>query len=379
MDAKKLRVALFEHFSKCKWLVKKPASAYIKHDYLVPCGPYEEQWDWDGFFIGSALSRVIHSEAIYLKNWTLNYLENVHANGFTPGLLTPMGPDKRLKHIKPFLAQGASLASWYLKDYAWLRRHWPKLKKSLAYRMHANMNRKFGLASWYDSMESGADNNPAVWGFKNNSVVAVDLNTYLYMELTAMAEMATKFRDFKHAKRYKHQAKELKEKMLSYLWNAEDECFYNLNTLTGQHIKKKSFACFLPLYKKLVTEKMGKRIIERHVLNPREFWSKYGVRSLAKDEIEYNNANIIKPHSNWQGPVWPLVNFFTFRALLNYGFKKQAKELAIKTGKILLNDIRLTGGMHENYHAETGKPLAAPNFVSWNLLASSMLQKASEL
>lgn len=124
---------------------------------------------------------------------------------------------------------------------------------------------------------------------------------------------------------------------------------------------------------------MGRRIIKRHVLNPREFWSKYGVRSLAKDETEYNNANIIKPHSNWQGPVWPLVNFFTFRALLNYGFKKQAKELAVKTGTILLNDIRSTGGMHENYHAETGKPLAAPNFVSWNLLASSMLQKASEL
>ena len=123
MDAKKLRAALFEHFSKCKWFVKKQATGLIKHDYLVPGGPYEEQWDWDGFFIGSALARVIHSEAIYLKNWALNYMDNVQPNGFTPGLLTPFGPDKRLKHVKPFLAQGASLAAWYLKDYSWLKRH----------------------------------------------------------------------------------------------------------------------------------------------------------------------------------------------------------------------------------------------------------------
>src|SRR3989338_10049764 len=97
-----------------KELVKRRAKGRIHHDYLVPGGPYEEHWDWDGFFIGMALASHISSEAIYLKNWCLNYLKAVRPNGFTPGLLTPHGTDKRLRHMKPFLAQGAYFASNFL-------------------------------------------------------------------------------------------------------------------------------------------------------------------------------------------------------------------------------------------------------------------------
>lgn len=32
--------------------------------------------------------------------------------------------------------------------------------------------------------------------------------------------------------------------------------------------------------------------------------------------------------------------------------------------------------MHENYHADTGAPLAAPDFISWNLLVAQMIEEA---
>jgi len=362
-----------------KTLVKRKANGFLKHDYLVPNGPYEEQWDWDGHFIGVALGRDIPSEAIYLKNWVLNYLEHVQENGFTPGLIASAGIDKRLKHVKPFLAQGASLAIWYLKDYLWLKPYWAVLKKSLYFRMKVNINKQYNLACWYDSMESGADNNPVVLGYKHNSVIACDLNTYLYSEFRAMAELAkilNKKQDFKY---YTQEKNKIKKAILEHLWDKNDLFFYNINTESGEKIKKLSFSGFMPLYRKILPESLGKKFIKKHILNPNEFWSKYGIRSISKQEPEYNNKNIIKPHSNWQGPVWPLINYFGFKILLNYGFNKEAKELAEKTARLLINDFKLTGGMHENYHAETGKPLAAPNFVSWNLLVSGMLEKAESL
>ncbi len=362
-----------------KSVVKRKAAGFISYDYLVPNGPYEEQWDWDGHFIGVALSREIPSESIYLKNWALNYLEHVQKDGFTPGLLTPAGIDKRLKHVKPFLAQGASLAAWYLKDYSWLRKHWPQLKKSLQFRIKTNLNKKYNLACWYDSMESGADNNPAVLPFAHNTVVASDLNTYLYSELKAMAELAEVFGDKKDFAIYTKLHDEIKKEMLKHLWDEKDSFFYNLDTKTGEKIKILTFSGFMPLYRKILPHDLGRKLIKKHLLNKNEFWSKYGVRTLAKTEPAYNNHNIIKPHSNWQGPVWPLVNYFSFKILLNYGFEKEAKELAIKTGKLILHDIKHSGGMHENYNAETGKPLAAPNFVSWNLLVIGMLEKAETL
>src|SRR5687768_6634623 len=76
--------------------VKRSAEGMLKHDYLVPGGPYPEQWDWDAFFIGMALASEDPKEAIYLRNWALNYIENSRGDGFTPGLVTPKGPDTRL-------------------------------------------------------------------------------------------------------------------------------------------------------------------------------------------------------------------------------------------------------------------------------------------
>ena len=33
--------------------------------------------------------------------------------------------------------------------------------------------------------------------------------------------------------------------------------------------------------------------------------------------------------------------------------------------------------MHKDYNTETGEPLAAPNFISWNLLVANMLKEAT--
>ena len=43
---------------------------------------------------------------------------------------------------------------------------------------------------------------------------------------------------------------------------------------------------------------------------------------------------------------------------------------------MLDRDIEATGGMHENYDAETGIGLWSPNFGSWNLLAARMREEA---
>ena len=72
--------------------------------------------------------------------------------------------------------------------------------------------------------------------------------------------------------------------------------------------------------------------------------------------------------------------------LVNYGFDKEAVKLATHTGLMLLEDIYTYGSMHENYHSDTGVPLAPTaeqsengvftGFVGWNLLSQNMLEGA---
>jgi alpha,alpha-trehalase len=357
--------------------VKRKASGYLKHDYLVPGGPYEEQWDWDGFFVGMSLATDVPSEAIYLKNWALNYLERVRPNGFVPGLITPDGIDRRLKHIKPFLAQGVYFSSKFLNDFKWIRPHWSKLKKVVDYRATKCLDKKNKtLVCWFNGMESGADNNVSILNFRDGSVAGADLNIFLYREYLALAKIAGELKLVQAKKKYQKKAEDLKKAILKYLWDGHDKVFYNLDTHTEKLIKRVCYSSIMPLWEGLVPQKEGRMMVKKYILNPKKLWSRYGVRSLAADDPQYNNTKIIKPFSNWQGPIWPLVNYFTIHALLNYGFKKEAKALAIKITRIVLADVKKTGGMHENYHAETGKPLAAPDFVSWNLLVAQMIDQA---
>ncbi|MDO8564934.1 MAG: trehalase family glycosidase [bacterium] len=322
-----------------------------------------------------ALASEIPSEAIYLKNWCLNYLEHVRPDGFTPGLLTPNGIDHRLKHIKPFLAQGAYFASMFLNEFEWIRPHFSTLKRSVLYRERHNFDAKRGLACWYDSMESGADNNVAALNYPKGTVVATDLNTFLYREYHAVSHIAKKLGMSSEATFFRHKANAIKEAINTYLWDSEDGIFYNIDRRTGEYIKRVSYSSIIPLWGQVAPLSRGKTMIRRYLLNPKKLRGRYGIRTLSADDPDYNQKNIIKPYSNWQGPVWPLFNYLSMSALLSYGFRREAQWLAEVTVRLCLADIKKSGGMHENYHSEKGTPLAAPNFVSWNLLVGQMLSQ----
>lgn len=351
--------------------VKRRASGMLKHDYLVPAGPYEEQWDWDAFFIGMALAAEVPSEAIFLKNWALNYIENSKEDGFTPGLVTPEGPDDRLNQMKPLLAQGSYAASHFLNDYEWLRKaeNYLRLCNVVMYREnHGCFDKERYLGGWTNSMESGADNNLASLDYPDNSVLSVDFNCFLYLEYRAMDKIDEALGRSEEEREFGKRAEKLKNAILSHMWCEEDQTFYNIDLQTGEFIKVVGYSSVHPFWANIASQEQADAFFERYFLNEEEMLAPHGIRTLTKSHEGYNNVNMIKPHSNWQGPVWPITNYIYTQSLMNYGYKEAAMENTQKVVRICVNDIKKSGGMHECYNAETGEALAAPNFISWNLL-----------
>jgi putative isomerase len=120
------------------------------------------------------------------------------------------------------------------------------------------------------------------------------------------------------------------------------------------------------------------QVLKQNAVSEEHFLRPAGIASVAASEPLYNNAMrgmygraIV---SNWQGPVWILTNSFVFRCLVKHGFKKEAEDVAMRMLATMLDDIQNNNTLHENYHAETGKPLWAPQFMSWNILALEMIQ-----
>jgi alpha,alpha-trehalase len=366
----------------------RPADGYIKYPYLIPAGYYTQMWDWDGFFIGVHWANQDPADGKYLRDWVLGFASSADDTGYVAGCITPKGPRPLFGKfaMKPFLAQGALLASQSLHDYEWLRPVWPAMQRVLEYRKRTQFDLKWGLWFWDNAMQSGADNNAALTNDPRDrsAILAVDASIYAMREYLAMAALADELSDQNHARIYRHEALATRRAILRQLWSARDAMFWNRRRDTGAVVQTISWSNFLPLVDGLLSRGEGRRMIRLHLLNSAEMRSKYGFRSLSKSEAAYNNEAIINPYSNWRGPIWINANFLDWIALRRYGFSVESCWLAVALAGVLHRDIAKWGSMHEDYSAETGEGLAPTEaqspgghfagFVGWNLLAQDMLQ-----
>jgi len=369
----------------------RPAEGYLKYDYLIPAGFYKQMWDWDGFFIGVHLAARSKEEAKYLRYWVLNFVTNIDADGYVTGRITTAGPGPIFGKfpMKPFLAQGAYFASQGRGDFSWIKPVYEGMKKAQEYREKTSFDDRYGLFSWDIGIASGADNNPALTNDENDrsAVLAADVNALQLREYISMREIAGRLGKRSDRKAFGRKAEKLKNAIREHLWFPEDASFFNIRRDSGAPLKRVTYSNFVPLIQPVIPLEDGRRMITRYLWNRDHMLSDYGLRSLSRGDPDYNNANIIKPYSNWQGPVWPVANFLYSIALKQYGFDREAEELAAMLGNLLLADIRSCGTMHEDYDAETGAPLAPTaeqseggvftGFVGWNLLVENMLEGAA--
>jgi len=357
--------------------VIRRANGVLPYDYIVPSGVYEELWDWDAFFVGLHLISQNKTDGIYLKNWCLNFLHHAEPDGHTPGGIRPWaGRDARLYHIKPLMGQAAYYASATLSDFAWIEPFWEKMKACVTYRERKMSDPETGLVKWWDSLESGADNNPALVRRYHNSVAGADVNAFMILDYRAMSLIAERIGKRDDATAFRGRARRLADAIHTHLWDAADSTYYNYDTVERKRIRCITYSNQVPLWARLASREKAQAQIEGFVLNPSKLWAPHGIRSLAADEPLYNNEDVIKPYSNWQGPVWPHANWMVMHALIHYGFPDAALEIAERISRLCLDDLARNRMMHENYHADTGLPLAAPDFISWNLLVAQMIEEA---
>jgi hypothetical protein len=195
---------------------------------------------------------------------------------------------------------------------------------------------------------------------------------------------------------------------------------------------KKSARCLLAI----PSEKQLRQTLAR-MLDPNEFLSEYGIRSLSKahekepfvfehggtrNEVRYtpgeSNTAMFGGNSNWRGPIWFPTNFLIIEALERYyhfygdsftieyptssGMQKTLREVAIDICDRLISLFTPSkeGGyrpcfgdakrytdvlhwqdlllFHEYFHAETGEGLGASHQTGWTSLVVRLVRDRRE-
>lgn len=368
--------------------VVQPAEGYLKYPYLIPAGYYKQMWDWDGFFMGNYFC--FKDKPEQLKWWALNLLEGVDERGYVSGCATTKGPRPIFGDfaMKPFLAQGVLKASSEMDDYEWVDEQYEKLCRVISYREQTQQDSDTGLFFWQIGMQSGADNNPALNYYKDDkrSFLACDASAWQYLEYSSMANIAATLGREEDSQVFSKKAGALKEAMLKILWCEDDGMFYNVNRETGDWYKRVSYSCFVPLYAAIPSDEQAARMVRGYLLNGDHMLSPSGIRTLSKQDPDYNNVNMIAPFSNWQGPVWPIATYIYCIGLQKYGYDEAVRIISYNMGKRLIQDYEEYGSLHECYHAETGAALSPADsyvdengkfvgFVSWNLCIEMLLHE----
>jgi glycogen debranching enzyme len=272
--------------------------------------------------------------------------------------------------FKPFLAQIAVLGSKQNgNDYEWLReRYYGRLQKYVErwFQYDADHN---GLPVWNSSDASGMDNQISRAGDLDSfQDEGVDLACYLVRELEAMAIIAGKLEKASDRELYEKHAKRLSELINKVFWNEEDGFYYDRNEKTGKTVRVKSVAGFIPLWAGVAPAARAERLVREHLLNEKEFWLKYPVASYARSEPDYYQGSR-SGECNWRGTAWIPTNFMIFHGLLRYRYDDAARELALKTFRLALDENPVT---REFYDADTGKGNGMNPFWGWSSLAYVM-------
>lgn len=229
--------------------------------------------------------------------------------------------------------------------------------------------------------ESGLDNSPmydgAVYNPQTHLLEYADVGLMgLYIaDCNALAEIADTLGKTAEAKELRDRSARYTAKLQS-MWSEQDGMFLNRDLHTGAVNHRLSPTNFYPLIAHAATPAQAQAMIQRHLLNPQEFWGQYVIPSIERNDPAFKDQNY------WRGRIWGPMNYLVYLGLLNYAPESVRREYAQKSYGLFLKEWTANGHVHENYNAITGEGDDVRNsdrFYHWGALLGYIeyLQRSS--
>ena len=141
-------------------------------------------------------------------------------------------------------------------------------------------------------------------------------------------------------------------------WDETSGLYYDFDLRAGKPIRVNTALTFLPLFAGLPSEKRAQRLVQEHLLDPREYGIsdevRHWVTTTARSEPAW------EPKRYWRGPVWVILNWFLIEGLRRYAYDDLAEVIRHDTFSLME-----AGGFREYYDAYDGSGCGSEAF-SWS-------------
>ncbi len=322
---------------------------HLTREAMVPSmNHYVGVWAWDAFFHALAYR---HIDQPLAENQLRILLDHQQDNGLVPDAVHDEGVVTSWK--LPDLSGTAPVTKPPLIGWTAMKLYqttgnrdfmdeiYEPISRWNRWWFNENDDDSDGIVQYNHPYSSGLDDSP-LWD-QGVPVESPDINTYLVMQMDALARMADVLGLEKESRQWKASAKILTEKMISHFWDEKAGLFWAMR----DHHPIRVITPFnlYPLITGRLDQKMVKRLIT-HLEDKDKFWTKYPLATVARTDPEYN------PDQMWRGPTWVNVNYLFIEGLVRCGHHDLARKLRDKTLELLMlhNDI------YEYYNPDTGSP-----------------------
>jgi Trehalase len=318
-------------------------------------GAYPTHFLWDSCFQNLALELMDPQLA---PDSLLLLTENLRVDGMMPHFLcsTWMRP----LDSQPPLVGWAGLRLVCARDDRGLAaRLLPALVRNNRWWLNCRMTRH-GLIASQHPMETGWDDTPR---FDQGPVVALDMNSYLIMQMRATAQLARLLGESAIAAEAEARAAQLSQRLLALCLDRERGLFFDVVTATGQRLAIASPAAFLPLLAGVLAREPGlaQRMIRDHLLAPGKFFGAIPFPCVAYDEPSYqpglNDDRGPAGHGAacWRGTCWLPIAWLMLEVLERYGHHAERRAAMQRLYRMVIADGRLC----EYFRSDDGRGLGA--------------------
>lgn len=366
---------LDEHWDNCICDRKTDDGPHmgLPYPYSVPTETetFRDMFYWDTYFTNIGL--IYSGRKTQAKNNTDNILYLVDKYGFMPNtnniyaLRNSQPPVLSLMVRDVFDCTG---------DCEWLKKAYTTLEKEYAFWMNKRiapmgLNRygadistsdhrrltdyyygRIGLEADYSDCEKSALNilaeGESGWDYTPRfngecaDFIPVDLNGLLYAFEKNMQYFSTVLNLLEDGI-WKKRATDRLEKMHKFLWNDENEAFYDRNYKTGEWSRVFSASSYFALMCGAASETQAEGMLKKLSLVELEC----GVACCEKNDVSVSYQ--------WDYPnCWAPVQFGVIMGLQKYGYLKDAKRVADKYCRTVESCFAQTGNLWEKYNALDG-------------------------
>ena len=196
----------------------------------------------------------------------------------------------------------------------------------------------------------------------------VGLNSLYALDAECLSRIAALLGKTEDSQRLAAGYETMKKRVREKLWNDQDGIYEN-RFWDGHFSKRLSPTNFYPMFAGIATPEQAKRMIEEHLLNPKEFWGKYVAPTIARNDPAFPDQFY------WRGDIWGPTNYMLYEGINRYRFDKVALQYAQKSYDLFMDDWRINQHNNEQYHAWGGNGGGDKHYTWGTLLCLVALEQ----